>query len=210
MEEMLTGPEQPGRDCRVQLVDEPRFEVLADRRHAAADLHVLTRGGRRRAFQRLVDSAGDKMIDCAAFHLDRWAVVVRQHEHRAVIRRVLSPPPTPSVIGPRTTNRAEHVAPHDPRADAFPKTRREIVIDAGGAAGLTTHALERARRDVPIVQCFTTDAEGNLASLTRAGAVAVERDCKVVHAYTSHRCLPGRFTSATNDGEGNRQKSAIR
>ena len=42
IQEMLAGPEQPRRDRHVQLVDEPRFEVLAYRRHAAADLHILS------------------------------------------------------------------------------------------------------------------------------------------------------------------------
>src|SRR5213593_991327 len=189
-EEMLAGPEQPRRDRHVQVVDEPRFEVLADRRHAAADLHILSLSSRRRSFQRLADTARDKVEDRAAFHLNRRAAVMRQHKYGAVVRRVLSPPAAPGVIGPGATNRAEHVASHDPRTDALPKTRRDIVIDAGGAASLTIDALERAGRDEPFVQSFTTDAEGILASLERAGAVAVERNRKVVHAYTSHCLLP--------------------
>src|SRR5919206_337842 len=163
----------------MQLVDEPRFEVLADRRHAAADLHILSLRCLRRPFQRLAGTARDKVEHRAAFHLDRRAGVMRQHEYRAVVRRVLPPPATPGVIGPGTTNRAEHVASHDPRADALTKTPRDIVIDAGGAAGLTTDALERAGRDEPVVQRLTTDAEGIVASLARAGAVAVERDREV-------------------------------
>jgi len=139
---------------------------------------------------------------------------MRQHEYRAVVRRVLPPPAPPGVIGPGTTNRAEHVAPHDPGADALPRTRRDIVIDAGGAARLPSDALERAGRDEPVVQRFATDAEGHLASLERAGAVAVERDRKVVHAYTSHSLLPGKVGDATtaisrvttSDSSGNRQR----
>src|SRR5688572_8163950 len=191
VQEMPTGPEQPGRDRHVQFVDEPRFEVLADRRHAAADLHILSRRCLRRSFHRLAGTARDKVEHGAAFHLDRRAGVMCQHKYRAVVRRVLPPPATPGVIGPGTTNRAEPVASHDPRADAHPKTRRDLVIDAGGAAGLAIDALKRAGRDEPIVQSFTTDAEGFLTSLERAGAVAVERDRKVVHAHTSHCFLPG-------------------
>src|SRR5213079_3329036 len=136
VEEMLAGPEQPWRDRHVQLVDEPRFEVLADRRHAAADLHILSLGSRRRSFQRLADTARDKVEDRAAFHLNRRAIVMRQHKYGAVVRRVLSPPAAPGVVGPGATNRAEHVASHDPGADALPKTRRDIVIDAGGTTGV--------------------------------------------------------------------------
>src|SRR5437667_9682441 len=192
VEEMLAGPEQPWRDRHVQLVDEPRFEVLADRRHAAADLHILSLSSRRRSFQRLADTARDKVEDRPAFHLNRRAAVMRQHKYGAVLRRVLSPPAAPGVVGPGTTNRAEHVAPHNPGANALPKTRRDIVIDAGGAAGLTIDALERAGLDKPFVQRFTTDAEGLLASLVRASAVAVERNREVMHAYASHCCSPGK------------------
>src|SRR5437667_9566480 len=115
-EEMLAGPEQPWRDRHVQLVDEPRFEVLADRRHAAADLHILSLSSRGRSFQRLADTARDKVEDRAAFHLNRRAAVVRQHKYGAVVWRVLSPPAAPGVIGPRARNRAEHIAAPDPSA----------------------------------------------------------------------------------------------
>src|SRR5207249_10340643 len=166
---------------------------------------------RRRSFQRLADTARDKVEHRAAFHLDRRTAVMRQHKYRAVIRRVLPPPAAPGVIGPGTTNRAEHVASHDPRTDALPKTRCDIVIGAGGAAGLTIDALERAGREKPFVQRFTTDAEGLLASLVRASAVAVERNREVMHAYASHCLLPRQgcrprtaaSTLATNDREGN-------
>jgi len=183
---MLAGPEQPGRDRHVQLVDEPRFEVLADRRHAAADLHIHSLRSRRRSLQRLADTARDKVEDRAAFHLNGRAAVMRQHKYGTVVRRVLSPPAAPGVIGPRASNRAEHVASHDPGADALPEARRDIVVGAGGAAGFAIDALERAGRDEPVVQRFTTDAEGLLASLERAGAVPIERNRKVVHAHTSH------------------------
>src|SRR5207248_4390058 len=87
--EMLAGPEQPWCDRHVQLVDQPRFEVLADRRHAAADLHILPLGSRPRSFQRLADTARDKVEDRAAFHLNRRAIVMRQHKYGAGVRRVL-------------------------------------------------------------------------------------------------------------------------
>src|SRR4051812_43755875 len=59
VQEMLAGPEQPWRDRHVQLVDEPRFEVLADCRYAAADLHILSLRCLRRSFQRLAGTARD-------------------------------------------------------------------------------------------------------------------------------------------------------
>src|SRR5207248_9152898 len=106
VEEMLAGPEQPWCDRHVQLVDEPRFEVLADRRHAAADLHILSLGSRRRSFQRLADTARAKVEDRAAFHLNRRAAVMRQHKYAAVVRRARSPPTPPRVVRPRAPERA--------------------------------------------------------------------------------------------------------
>src|SRR5258708_14327167 len=103
VQEMLAGPEQPWRDRHVQLVDKPRFEVLADRRHAAADLHILSLSSRRRSFQRLADTARDKVEDRAAFHLNRRPSVIRQHKYGAVVWRGLSPPPPPPALGPRRT-----------------------------------------------------------------------------------------------------------
>src|SRR2546428_7386466 len=94
-EEMLAGPEQPWRDRHVQLVDEPRFEVLADRRHAAADLHILSLSSRRRSFQRLADTARDKVEDRTAFHLNPRAPLHALHKYRALVRRGVFPPPPP-------------------------------------------------------------------------------------------------------------------
>src|SRR2546428_9230638 len=103
---MLARPEQPGRDRHVQLVDEPRFEALADRRHAAADLHILSVSCRRRSFQRLADTARDKVEHRAAFHLDRWTAVMRQHKYGAVVRRGYFPPPPPRRLRPRGAKQA--------------------------------------------------------------------------------------------------------
>src|ERR1041384_2459398 len=149
---MLAGPDKPGRVRQVHLGDEPRFEVLADGRHTAADLHILSLGCRRRTLQRLADTAGDKVEDRAAFHRERPAIVIRQHKYRAVVGRVLPPPAAPVVIGPGATNRAEHVASHDPGADALPKTRGHVVIDTGRAARPAVDAVERTGRDEPVVQ----------------------------------------------------------
>src|SRR5688500_14949043 len=151
---MLAGPEQAWRDRDVQLVDEPRFEVLADGGHTATDLHILPDRSLLGSRERLADTPRHEVKDRAAFHLGRLAGVMREHEHRAMIRRVLSPPAAPGVIRPRAANRAEHVASHYPGADAYAESRREIVVDTGGAAGFSAHALERASGDVPGVQVF--------------------------------------------------------
>src|SRR6185503_13430257 len=127
------------------------LEILTDRRHAAADLHVFSARGLHRPVVRLASATGDEVKHGAAFHLDRLARVVRQHEYWAVIRRILPPPATPRVIGPGATNWAEHVSPHDPGANAHTSTRGDVVIDADGAAGFSSHAQERVGHDEPVV-----------------------------------------------------------
>ena len=45
-------------------------------------------------------------------------------------------------IRPRTTNRAEHVAAHDPGADIFHRAFGDVIVDAGGAARLADHFMK--------------------------------------------------------------------
>ena len=56
---------------------------------------------RRRLLERGVDAVGDEVEGRAALHLERRARVVRQHEHRHVVGRVVAPPALPGVVGPR-------------------------------------------------------------------------------------------------------------
>src|SRR4029079_3285217 len=86
VEEMLAGPEQPRGDRHVQLVNQPRFEVLADRRHTAADLQIFSLSCSRRSFHRLADTARDKVEDRAAFHLDRLAGGVPPNKRPASVQ----------------------------------------------------------------------------------------------------------------------------
>jgi len=108
--------------------------------------------------------------------------MVREHEDRHVVRRLLAPPALPLLVGPGTAHRAEHVAPEDPRADVGHAARGELVVDAGRAAVLAQHLLEGARRHEPLVQRLPADAERVVEALIRPGAVAVERDGEAVDA----------------------------
>src|SRR5438105_7310629 len=90
--ERLTTAEQDRRDRDMHLVDEPRLEILAHRGGPAADLDIAPARGLPGATERFLNSAGDEMKDGPAFHRDRFARMVRQHEHRHVIGRVLAPP----------------------------------------------------------------------------------------------------------------------
>src|SRR5207247_11250278 len=156
----------------------------------AADLDIPPARGLPRATERFLNSAGDEMKDGPAFHRDRFARVVRQHEHWQVIRRVLAPPAAPVVVGPRPTHGAEHVSAHDIRTDAFPEALGKIVVGTRRPARFSVYLAKRARADVPAVQLLTTHAEWVLPSLAGAGAVPVERDREVVDAQFGHGITP--------------------
>src|SRR2546422_1711295 len=165
--ECLTTAEQDRRDRDMHLVDEPRLEILAHRGRPAADLDIAPppAHGLPGATERLLNSAGDEMKDGPAFHRDRFARVVRQHEDRHVIRRVLPPPAAPLVVGPRPAHGAEHVSAHDIRTDAFPEALGKIVVGTRRPARFSVYLAKRARADVPAVQLLTTHAEWVLQSL---------------------------------------------
>src|SRR5207247_1734845 len=187
--ERLTTAEQDRRDRDMHLVDEPRLEILAHRGRPAADLDIEPARGLPGATERFLNSVGDEMKDGPAFHRDRFARVVRQHEHRHVIRRVLAPPAAPPVVGPRPAHGAEHVSAHDIRTDAFPEALGKIVVGTRRPARFAVYLAKRARPDVPAVQLLTTHAEWVLQSLAGAGAVPVERDREVVDAQFGHGIL---------------------
>src|SRR5207237_8495113 len=81
-----------------------------------------------RLFERGVNALGDEANFRAALHLERRARVMREHEHRRVIRRLFAPPAAPAIVGPRPAHRTEHVAPEDPRADAGKALLRHGVV----------------------------------------------------------------------------------
>src|SRR5437773_8040382 len=141
------------------------------------------------ATERFLNSARDEMKDGPAFHRDRLARVVRQHEHRRMIGRILPPPAAPLVVGPRPAYGAEHVSAHDIRPDAFPEALGKIVVGTRRPARFAVYLAKRARADVPAVQLLATHAEWVLQSLAGAGAVPVERDREVVDAQFGHGIL---------------------
>src|SRR5256885_4837509 len=126
--ERLTTAEQDRRDRDMHLVDEPRLEILAHRGRPAADLDIAPARGLPGATERFLNSAGDEMKDGPAFHRDRCARVVRQHEHRHVIRRGVAPPPPPPPASPRTPYGADHGSAPDIRTHAFPHAPRKIAV----------------------------------------------------------------------------------
>src|SRR6516165_3528683 len=122
--QMLASAEQHGRYGEMQFVDEAGGEVLADGGGAAAEPDILALGAREGALQRRLDAVGDEMKGRAAFHLDRRARMVGQHEDGRVIGRVVAPPAFPALIRPGAADWAEHVTAEDPGPDILEATAR--------------------------------------------------------------------------------------
>src|SRR4029079_18153399 len=130
-----------------ELVDQLRAQVFADGRDAAAEPDIATTCRISRVPQRELDAAGDEVEYRASFHRDRRARMMRQHEHRHVIRRRVAPPAFPAVVRPRAANRTEHVATEYPRADPCESSRGAVVIGTGFSAVAALHPLPRLRGD---------------------------------------------------------------
>ena len=101
--------------------------------------------------------------------------MVRQDKSRHVIGWIVSPPSFPAVVGPGSTNRAEHVPAHDPRSDIPKSARRELVVDTSRTALLPKHLPERARGERPLMQRNAAYAERVVAILMGTSTIAVNR-----------------------------------
>src|SRR6478672_563524 len=99
-----------------------------------------------------MNAFGDEVEDSPAFHRDRRARVMRQHVNRAMVRRLVAPPAFPAIVGPRPTNRPEHVAPQDPGADILKAPSRKIVIGTSRPINLAEQSLlDGLRSESPFV-----------------------------------------------------------
>src|SRR5205085_876330 len=114
----------------------------------------------------------------AALHRDRRARVVRQHEHRVVIRRGVSPPASPGVVLPRAADRAEHVTAHDGCADANVTAAHELVVHtaARGAIVIPQHLATGWRLEYPFMQSRAAQPEWVVQALIWPGRVPIERN----------------------------------
>src|SRR5689334_12506577 len=119
----------------------------------------------------------------AALHVEWRPRVMRQHEDRHVIRRIVAPPAFPLIVRPRSTHGAKHVTAHDPGAEVFERTHREVVVDACRSAVPPQHrTLKRLGRYEPLVQLLTTAAKRLIEALFNAGAETIGRYSERVHA----------------------------
>src|SRR5262245_50871749 len=112
-QEMLARAEQDRRDGKMHLVNQPCAQILPGRGHPAADTDVEVTRSFGGAFQCVMDAAGDEVEGCSAIHFERRARVAGEHEHGAMVGRIVSPPSPPGVVQPRSPNRSEHVTAYD-------------------------------------------------------------------------------------------------
>src|SRR3954452_11925807 len=101
-----------------------------------------------------------------------------------------APPAFPLEVRPRSAHRSEHVAAHDPGAEILERACREIIVDADRPAVSPQDVLlEGAGWQEPLVQLFAAAAERLVTALVGAGAEAVGRHGKSVHAKLGHTPL---------------------
>jgi hypothetical protein len=115
--------------------------------------------------------------------------MVGQDENWDVKWRVVTPPPLPCIVGPRSSDWAEHVSTHDPRSNIHYTARREIVIDPCRPAPAPVHLSKRTRCDEPIMERLTSNTEGVVWALVGTGGVTVERNGDVVNTKFGHRLI---------------------
>src|SRR5689334_5545480 len=107
-----------------------------------------------------------------------------EHERRHVVRRLLSPPPLPALVGPGAAYRPEHVAAEDPRPESLHATSGNLVVHAGFAALHALHLAPGSRVEEPLHELFTTNAQRMLQILIRAGTESIDGDAEAADDET--------------------------
>src|SRR5258706_6377826 len=171
----------------MHLVHETRAQILSDRGDSAAQPDVAIARIRSSLLQRCVNSLGDEVEHRTAFHHDRRARMVREHERGHMIRRLLAPPALPALVGPRAADGTEHVPAQDPGAEPAHALLGDPVVHAGLAALEVMHRAPVARGEVPLEQLGAADPEWIVDVLIQPGAVAVQRDRKARDTELGHR-----------------------
>jgi hypothetical protein len=119
--------------------------------------------------------------------------MVGQDEDRHMVRWIGAPPALPLIVRPGSAHGSEHVAAHNPGAEILERAYREVVVDAGRPAISPQDVpLEGAGWNEPLVQLFAAAAERLVTALVGAGAEAVGRHGKCVHAKLGHGRLLDR------------------
>jgi hypothetical protein len=107
--------------------------------------------------------------------------MIREHKNGSVERRVVAPPPLPTVVVPRSANRPEHVPADNPGSNIDETTCRKIVIDARRAAVASNHLVKCSSGEEPLVYGLAADSERVGEVLIGASTVAIERNGETVN-----------------------------
>src|SRR5580693_1181227 len=126
--------------------------------------------------------------------------MVGEDKNRGAERRVVSPPSVPLLVRPGAVVRAELAPPHDLGTDARFPGAGESIVDAGAAARLALHGVERAGREKPLMQPEPRMPERGIQALPLAGTEPVQRYREVVHPHVRHGDLLTRCFTAARTG----------
>ena len=196
LEKPFTAAEESGDLVNAHLVYETGLEILPADLGAASERDVLVPRGAARLLERRLDPVRHEVEGRAAFHRERRALVVREHENRVMEGRVLPPPAPPRLLGvPSAGMTPEHVAPHDRRADVrglgLDHPRTLVVL----AAGLAMCGPPDAKGHDPLMEPLATDAERLLQALAGSGSIAVERHREIRRRSLDTSRSPGNGRS---------------
>lgn len=185
-EEAFSAAKNQRGDGEMHVIDQSGLQVLPDGRRSAAEADVATACGFVGLAESGVDAVGNEVECGAAFHGDRGPGMVGEHEDRAVIGRLVSPPAFPFVVGPCAANWAKHVASENPCSDSLEAALGEIVIDAGRAILVSHHSLEAAGGEHPSVQILPADSKWVFQALLGTSSESVHGDAETMHTKFRH------------------------
>src|SRR2546423_14181721 len=86
VEQTLTRAEKRWHEVDLHLVHESGREIPLGGLRSAGERHILTTSRLPRLFERRLDAIRDKRERCAAFKLDRLPGMMRENEHRVMVR----------------------------------------------------------------------------------------------------------------------------
>src|SRR5882762_7959968 len=176
----------------MQLVNQGGAQILPYSGYAATEADVAGARSSGRLLQSVVNAPGDKAKLRSSRHPERRPLVMRQHEDRRVIRRLVAPPALPAVVRPRASDRTEHIAPKNPGTDSGKALLRNSVIHSRLSTVKALHPAPQARGEEPLHQLGAPDAERILEILVRPGTVTFDGNREALDAEFRHyipRCL---------------------
>src|SRR5215467_9259269 len=183
---MLAGAEQHGAKGEMQLIDQRGPQVLTNGRYPTTEANIEPARCGTCLLQCGVNAFRDEVKHGASCHGQRRARVMRQHEDRSVIGRLVAPPALPALIRPRPAYRTKHVAPENPGTDSSEALLRNAVVDSSFSIVMAVHLPPYAGVEEPFHQLGTFDAQGVLQVLIRTGAIAIDGNGEALDAEFRH------------------------